>query len=198
MNVCPQGIDIRNGFQLECIACARCVDACDGVMTKLGHRTLIEYTTTAAQQGRRARHLRPRTIGYAALLCAIAGAASFKLLQRVPFEASVMRMPGTLYTVDPDGFVRNTYLLRVANNAADRAALDFAITIDGLAGASAVVPPISLASTESRQVPVIVRMPPAAATQRSLPLQVRIKAAVGERVLHTTFETGGQGADVGA
>ncbi|HEX6558336.1 MAG TPA: cytochrome c oxidase accessory protein CcoG, partial [Longimicrobiales bacterium] len=132
VSVCPQGIDIRNGFQLECIACARCVDACTGVMHKVGHQTLIAYTTTAAQQGEPHRRLRARTIVYGGLLSGIAAAAVFLLLARVPFEASVARIPGSLYTIDPDGYVRNTYLLRIANNAAAARPVTFAVTADGL------------------------------------------------------------------
>ena len=191
-SVCPQGIDIRNGFQLECIACARCVDACTGVMGKVGHETLISYTTHAQQQQQQPRRIRPRTVAYAAMLSGIAAVATLMLFTRVPFEASVARMPGSLYSIDPDGYVRNTYLLRIANNDAKTAQAAFNVSIEGLAQAEIVAPQIQLASMESRIVPLIVRMPPTGTFDRTYPLRVRVSAPVGERVIETTFKSGGR------
>jgi cytochrome c oxidase accessory protein FixG len=198
VSVCPQGIDIRNGFQLECVACARCVDACTGVMHKVNHPTLISYTTMAAQQGTHAKRLRARSVAYAALLTGIAATIGFLLLTRVPFEASVTRAPGTLYTLDADGYVRNTYLLRVANSAAGGKTVAFAVNIEGIPGAELTIAAVGLAATESRVVPLVVRVPASAVGQRTVPLRLRVTAAaLGERVLNTTFKAGGH-FDAGA
>lgn len=191
-SVCPQGIDIRNGFQLECIACARCVDACTGVMGKVGHQTLISYTTHAEQQQQQRRRIRPRTVAYAAMLSGIAAVATLMLFTRVPFEASVARMPGSLYSIDPDGYVRNTYLLRIANNDTKTEQAAFNVSIEGLEQAEVVAPEIQLASMESRIIPLIVRMPPTSTFDRTYPLRVRVTAPVGERVIETTFKSGGR------
>jgi cytochrome c oxidase accessory protein FixG len=191
-SVCPQGIDIRNGFQLECIACARCVDACTGVMGKVGHETLIAYTTHAEQQGLQRHRIRPRTVAYAAMLSGIAAVATLMLFTRVPFEASVARMPGSLYSIDPDGYVRNTYLLRIANNDAKTEHAAFNVSIEGLEQAEVVAPEIQLASMESRIIPLIVRMPPTSTFDRTYPLRVRVSAPLGERVIETTFKSGGR------
>lgn len=191
-SVCPQGIDIRNGFQLECIACARCVDACAGVMGKVGHESLISYTTHAEQQQQQRRRIRPRTVAYAAMLSGIAAVATLMLFTRVPFEASVARMPGSLYSIDPDGYVRNTYLLRIANNDAKTEQAAFNVSIEGLEQAEVVAPEIQLASMESRIIPLIVRMPPTSTFDRTYPLRVRVTAPVGERVIETTFKSGGR------
>jgi cytochrome c oxidase accessory protein FixG len=195
--VCPQGIDIRNGFQLECVGCAACVDACTSVMTKLGHRTLIDYDTLARVQGRPRRVLRPRTIAYAALLATLVATGITLLARRVPFEASVARAPGSLYTVDGDGWVRNTYLLRIANNAPEDDSVRFQVSVEGLADAEVTVTPLALAREEGRMVPLVVRMPPESVHARTLPMRVRIAAPMGERVLDTTFKTGG-GPDAGS
>ena len=197
VSACPQGIDIRNGFQLECVGCAACVDACTSVMTKLGHPTLIAYDTLARVQGRPSRRLRPRTIAYAALLAALVVSGFTLVAGRVPFEASVARAPGSLYTVDPDGWVRNTYLLRIANNASQDTPVDFDVSVEGLDLAEVVVAPVSLAREEGRMVPMVVRMPPGSVHARTLDLRVRVAADVGERVLDTTFKTGGDSADTG-
>ena len=194
VSVCPQGIDIRNGFQLECIACARCVDACTGVMGKVGHETLISYTTTAQQHGYQPRRVRPRTVAYAAMLSGIAAVAILMLFTRVPFEASVARVPGSLYSVDPDGYVRNTYLLRIANNDAQAGQAAFRVSVEGPEQAQVVAPTIELASMESRIIPLVVRIPPTSAFDRTYPLRVRVSAGTGERVMETTFKSGGRDA----
>lgn len=191
---CPAGIDIRRGFQLECIGCARCVDACTDVMGRFGHESLVRYGNLAALQGRRTRFWRPRTIGYAALLAGLTVALSTLLLLRVPFDASVARAPGSTFAVDPDGYVRNTYLLRISNNLPGEP-VTFTVGVEGLDGAEITTPLLELEATEGRMVPLIVRLPPSRATQRSLPLKMRIGSSrAGERVLDTTFMTAGGSA----
>ncbi len=190
VNVCPQGIDIRDGFQLECIGCAACIDACTSVMGRLGHRSLIEYGSLASLAGRESRLLRPRTVVYAALLAALAVTAMGLLAVRVPFEASVSRAPGSLFTVDPDGYVRNTYFLRLANNAAAPDSLHFDVHVEGLRGAQVTAPELALAPRQDAIVPLIVRLPAKHLEARTLPMTVRIDAAAGRKVLKPTFETG--------
>jgi cytochrome c oxidase accessory protein FixG len=191
VNVCPQGIDIRNGFQLECIGCAACVDACAGVMARFGHETLVDYGSLASLAGRPARLLRGRTVAYGGLLLALAATAMALLVARVPFEASVSRAPGSLFTMDGDGYVRNTYFLRLANNAARPDSLRFAVSVEGLAGADVTAPQVSLAPRQDELLPLIVRIRASASTPRTLPMRVRVAAPTGQRVLTTTFETGG-------
>lgn len=185
---CPQGIDIRNGFQLECVGCARCIDACTGVMDKLGHESLIGYSNLAALAGKRTRFWRPRTIAYAALLAGLMLTMSALLIVRVPFEAAVTRAPGTLYTVDADGYVRNTYLLRLSNNSAQQA-MSFTVEVEGLPGAEVVAPKLELQPTEDRVVALVVRVPLAESVKRTVAVIVRVRSAAGERALRTTFKT---------
>ncbi len=190
---CPQGIDIRQGFQLECITCARCIDACTDVMGRFGHESLIQYGSLAKLAGRRTRFWRPRTVAYAAVLSTILLAGTALVNLRVPFEASVTRAPGSLYTVDADGWVRNTYLLRLANNQPDRM-LSFDVSVDGLVDAQVVTPRVELLPEEGRVVPLVVRLPAASASARTLPLRVRVATGTGTRLLETTFKTAGEGA----
>lgn len=188
--VCPQGIDIRDGFQLECIQCARCVDACQSVMEPLGHETLVRYSSIAVDEGRTLRAVRPRTVVYGGLLTALAAAATILLLARVPFEATVNRAPGSSFVVDADGWVRNTYLLKITNNDAETASATYDVTLDGLSGAEVITDPVDLASTETRTVPLIVRVPPGeAAAARSLPFDVRVASSQGEVFVPATFLT---------
>jgi cytochrome c oxidase accessory protein FixG len=188
--VCPQGIDIRDGFQLECIQCARCIDACVSVMDKLGHRTLVEYTSLAEGEGRRVRRLRPRTVIYGSLLASLVVFGGVLMGQRVPFEATVNRVPGSLFTVDPDGLVRNTYLLKITNNNPDDEPVDFAVTVEGLQGAEVLAQDARLGANETVTLPLIVRLPQDEARPRTLPMDVRIVTPDGELLVPATFKSG--------
>jgi len=188
--VCPQGIDIRNGFQLECIACARCIDACDIVMEKLGHRTLIQWTSVARARGAR-RRLRPRTVLYAGILSGLAAAAVLLMVARAPFDAAVQRAPGSLFTLDPDGYVRNTYLLRVTNKLASPDPVSFHVRVEGVPPEDVIVGDLSLATTESRTVPLVIRMKARPDLPRTIPIQVHVASPSRDMALDATFKTEG-------
>jgi cytochrome c oxidase accessory protein FixG len=196
--VCPQGIDIRNGFQLECIACARCVDACEDVMGRLGHDSLISYSTVASAQHRGRHAIRPRTVVYATLLTGLAAAFVFMVHSRAPFEATVNRAPGTLFTMDQDGYVRNTYILRITNNDPSVTPLPFVVTVEGIADAQVVSENVRLGSTESAAVPLVIRLRATPTMARTIPLRVRVASPAYAKVLETTFKTSGELAAVAA
>jgi len=187
--VCPQGIDIRNGFQLECIACGACIDACDDVLGRLGHEGLIRYDSIAKQQGKKTRLLRPRTVAYGGLLGGLAVAATAVLMARAPFESTVARAPGSLFTVDADGWLRNTYLMRITNNDPATTQMSYTVTIDGLKGAQVTVPDIRLGSAESRTFPLVIRVPPGDDLPRAVPFHVLVNGPDGSLVLNATFQT---------
>ncbi|MBW8782639.1 MAG: cytochrome c oxidase accessory protein CcoG [Verrucomicrobia bacterium] len=115
VQVCPTGIDIRQGLQIECIGCAACIDACDDVMTRVGRpRGLIRYDSLTAFAGGVTRWLRPRTLVYAALLLAGAAVAAWALSTVRPANIGVTRMTGAPYFVDART-VRNQFLVRLVN-----------------------------------------------------------------------------------
>jgi len=115
VQVCPVGIDIRNGLQYECIACGACIDACDDVMDKMGYeKGLIRYTTQNAIDGKPTRVLRPRIIVYAVLLTTLVAAWAWGIGHRSAFIADVLRDRNALYRVVGDG-VENGYTLKLAN-----------------------------------------------------------------------------------
>ncbi len=120
--VCPMGIDIRNGSQLECIQCALCIDACDEIMTKVGRPTgLIAYTTehnlASASAGPRDgfKILRPRTILYTAVISAICGLMAWSLLNRADLDISVLPDRNPQFVALSDGGVRNGYTIKLVN-----------------------------------------------------------------------------------
>ena len=115
VQVCPTGIDIRNGLQLECIGCAACVDACDDIMTKLNRPTgLVRYDSHVGLHGGKTKFVRPRILFYTLLLFIGAGAFTFSAMRITPLRASAVRMVGAPFYV-ADGVLRNQFLIRVIN-----------------------------------------------------------------------------------
>ena len=115
VQVCPVGIDIRNGLQYECIACGACIDACDDVMDKMGMpRGLIRYTTQQALDGHSGRVLRPRIFVYGALLTALVAAWTWGVFNRSPLIADVLRDRNALYQQQGDR-TANGYTLKLVN-----------------------------------------------------------------------------------
>lgn len=115
VQVCPTGIDIRQGLQMECVGCTACIDACDDVMTRLKRPTgLIRYDSQTAFAGGRTRWLRPRTVLYGVLLLAGASVALWAVSTIRPANLGVTRITGAPYIVSDD-FVRNQFLVRVVN-----------------------------------------------------------------------------------
>jgi cytochrome c oxidase accessory protein FixG len=117
VQVCPTGIDIRNGLQYECIACGACIDACDEVMDKMGYpRGLIRYSTQNAIDGKSTKVARPRIIVYGLLLLGLCGAWAWGVTHRSELIADVLRDRNALYRETADG-VANDYTLKLVNKS---------------------------------------------------------------------------------
>ncbi len=158
--VCPTGIDIRQGLQMECIGCAACIDACDDVMTRLGRvRGLIRYDSLTGLAGKPTRWLRPRTAVYGALLLAGMTMAAWSFSGVRPAVLSVTRMVGSPYFVS-GGVVRDQFLVRLTNKRGEPAALTLSVqglpagaTTAGLGG------PVQIAPLGEEVRPLIVEIP---------------------------------------
>jgi cytochrome c oxidase accessory protein FixG len=163
VQVCPTGIDIRNGLQYECIGCGACVDACNLVMDKIGApRGLVRYWTDHAMKFRWTsaqilRHaFRPRVLIYSAILLTIVAVFFATLLTRTPLKMDVIRDRGSLGREVEDGMIENVYRLQIMNT--DEAPHRYKLTVEGIPsihiqGSNEV----ALSSTESRAVPISVR-----------------------------------------
>jgi cytochrome c oxidase accessory protein FixG len=157
VQVCPTGIDIRHGLQIECIACAACVDACDSVMDKVGSpRGLIRYTTQHALDHKPSRLLRPRVLIYGTLLALLITGFVVALMLRSPVSLDVLRDRNSLYRLTDDGKVDNVYTLRILNKA--ETAQRFRIEAHG-ASALTLLPQkeYTVASGEVYSLPLRVR-----------------------------------------
>ncbi|MDX5593216.1 cytochrome c oxidase accessory protein CcoG [Pseudovibrio sp. SPO723] len=132
--VCPTGVDIRKGSQLECIQCGLCIDACDNIMTKVGKPTgLIAYDTDINMDRREQgldpiyRFVRPRTIIYVGIIVIAAGIMLYTLINRQMMDLSVVHDRNPLYVTQNEGVVRNGYTLRLLNK--ESSAQDFTLMV---------------------------------------------------------------------
>ena len=163
VQVCPTGIDIRNGLQYECIGCAACVDACNGVMEKVKKPAgLIRYATENAlakgwdtAQVRR-RLMRPRVLVYTAVLGLLVAAMTTSLALRTPLKVDVIRDRGSMGREAEDGRIENVYRLQIMNTSETQR--QFRLEVGGMAGAGIVeASVVALDGASTRAVPVRVR-----------------------------------------
>ncbi len=170
--VCPMGIDIRDGTQLECITCALCIDACNGIMDKIGKpHGLIAYDTYRSLQsekkggGLQLRLLRPRTMLYAGMIAVVGTIVAFALMSKTVLELNVIAERNPLFVQLSDGGVRNTYTVKILNK--QYKPHTFALTIEGLPGAQLSVlgqeadsnPKITVVPDDLREVRAYVTLP---------------------------------------
>ena len=120
VQVCPTGIDIRDGLQMECIGCAACIDVCDSIMDKMGYaRGLVSYTSEHQLQGGKTHLLRPRLIGYSAVLLVMIAALVVALIERPMVSLDVTKDRG-MFRENSQGLIENIYSLKVINKTQQR------------------------------------------------------------------------------
>jgi len=194
VQVCPTGIDIRNGLQYECIACGACIDGCDQVMDKMGYpRGLIRYSTENAMQGKYpeeptalrkiASHLlRPRVLIYSAILATVVVAMTASLAMRVPVKLNVLKDRANLVREASDGWVENVYRLQIMNTA--ESGHRFQVSVRGLPDVRLVseTPVVTVAGASSVVVPVSVQVDPAAVAPGSHRIDFEVRAVDNERL----------------
>jgi cytochrome c oxidase accessory protein FixG len=179
VQVCPTGIDIREGLQYQCIGCAACVDVCDQVMDKMDYpRGLIRYTTENAMEGKPTRLLRPRMVLYGLLLLVLLAGLAYGISIRNPVGIDVIRDRNVLYRELPDGRVENVYTLKLLNKSDSVQA--YHLEIHGLEGAELFVDramPIDVPAGGVVELPARVRLDPAvlAAPTAELTFAVRVE-----------------------
>ena len=181
VQVCPAGIDIRDGLQHECIGCAACIDACDEVMDKMAYpRGLIRYTTENALNGLYpesailSRLRRPRVVLYSLLLLLVSGAAITSFSLRKPFKVDVMRDRASLVQETGEGLLENSYQLNVINTTSQDQ--QFSISVSGLSGIAIAKPTLlSIRAADSKSLGVRVVVDPQAAGPGSHPIVFRVQ-----------------------
>jgi cytochrome c oxidase accessory protein FixG len=188
VQVCPTGIDIREGLQYECIGCAACIDGCNQVMTKVGKpQKLIRYSTLQAMEGKPTRVLRPRVLVYAAILASIATAAAASLYLRTPLKVDVIRDRAAIAREVEGGLIENVYRLQIMNTTEEARA--FTVTVRGLPDIHVWgEPTVGVPAATSRMVPIKVRAAPAASGTHPIEFEVRALGVEGVAVTeHSVF-----------
>jgi cytochrome c oxidase accessory protein FixG len=177
VQVCPTGIDIRNGLQYECIGCAACIDACDGVMEKMGYpKGLIKYTTENSIEGKKTHVFRPRIIVYSLILMGITLATAVSIGSRSPLELDVIRDRNSLFRETDDGMIENIYTLKIINK--DIVEHEYQISASG-------IPELKLLSGKTRiaagagqvvDIPVRIVVDPEYLKVRSTEVEIHLEA----------------------
>ncbi len=186
VQVCPTGIDIRNGLQYECIGCGACIDVCDEVMDKVGYpRGLVKYSTqngmakgwTREQMVRHA--FRPRVLVYSSFLAVITLAVFVSLFLRTPLKVDVIRDRGALARMVEQGRIENVFRLQIMN--ATESPQRYQISVDGLEGVMiASETEVDVLSTEVRSAAVRVQIPPNAAPAGSHPIRFTVRSTAAD------------------
>jgi cytochrome c oxidase accessory protein FixG len=146
VQVCPTGIDIRNGLQMSCISCALCIDACDTIMDKLEWpRGLIRYASENEMEGRKTHFFTLKNIAYALVLLAAIGGLVWSVINQSQLSMSVTQVRNPLYVMLSDGRIQNSYDIKLNNKSEKTITLN--LTIEGLPGAT-----LDLGKIESLQL----------------------------------------------
>mgnify|MGYP002072600217 CR=1 FL=1 len=176
VQVCPTGIDIRDGLQIECVACAQCIDACDAVMDKIKRpRGLIRYDSQAAMAGAAARLVRPRVVIYGALIVGLLSLLSYLIATKAPTDVTVLRALGRPYVIQDDGTVFNDLRVKITN----RTDAPQTYRIDPIAGGGEVtlkptIESFTLVPGEVRTEPVHVVAPRAGFSGGIRDIEIRV------------------------
>jgi len=176
VEVCPTGIDIRNGTQLECVSCTACMDACDSVMTKI-HKPLglIRYASEEQIVTGNGFSYSARMKAYTAFFVVLFGVFATLLAMRKDLQASVLRTPGTTFVQEQDGKVANFFLLKLTNKTFHD--MDVKVAIEGIpARVQLLDDRIRIKGGEHQSLPLIVHMLQADIKENTMPFRVLVSA----------------------
>ena len=175
VQVCPTGIDIRDGLQYECIGCAACIDACDQVMLRVGSPTgLIRYSTENEMEGKSTKIIRPRIVVYSLLLTLFCSLFLYALISRVPLKLDVIRDRKALATQTLDQRLENVYTLKVINMV--DAPQSYEVLVDGIDGIAIKGAPkiVNVAAGQVADVGVRVSVATDAVKTMSTPIEFTV------------------------
>ncbi|MGB0713476.1 MAG: cytochrome c oxidase accessory protein CcoG [Gammaproteobacteria bacterium] len=177
VQVCPTGIDIRDGLQYQCIGCAACIDACDEVMDKMGYpKGLVRYTTQHALDGTQTHVIRPRMLVYATILVVITAGVFWSILNRTPLQLDVIRDRNSLFRETFTGTVENVYVLKLINM--DEKSHRYEITASGVEGMKLKLDKneLTIASGDVLDLPARIEADPENLSARSTEISFEVRA----------------------
>lgn len=174
VTVCPTGIDIRDGTQMECVNCTACIDACDAVMDKIKRpRGLVRFASLNGIERGEPLRVTPRIMGYVVVLLALIGLWAFLVFTRSDVQATMLRAPGSMFQMMPDGHLSNLYTVKVVNKTSREIPVELKLeNITGdlqLMGGSIVLPPQQLAENS-----VLIDLDPALVIGGNIPIEIGV------------------------
>jgi cytochrome c oxidase accessory protein FixG len=159
VRVCPTGIDIRNGTQMECVNCTACIDACDEVMSKIGRPAgLIRLASLNGIEKNEVLRVTPRIVGYCVILLLLGAGLITLLLTRSEVDVTLLRAPGALFQQTPDGKISNLYLLKLTNKTHHDKAVE--LKLENIEGSLAVLGELNLPAEKQTEASVLVEIAP--------------------------------------
>ncbi len=176
VDVCPTGIDIRNGIQLECVNCTACIDACDYVMEKV-HRPkgLIRYDSLNGIEKKTKFKFTPRMIGYSIVLTVLVGLLGYLLATRTDFSINILRTPGLLFQEQPDNKLSNLYDINLVNKTFKD--VPFKIKLENIKGEIKIVGnDLNLKSQEIDDAKFLIILPKDEIKTMSTPIKIGVYA----------------------
>ncbi len=187
VQVCPTGIDIRNGLQMECVACTACIDACDAVMDKVGRpKRLIGFYSTDEIEGKQKESTNMRSIAYTIVLVALIGVFGWLVFSRSEIDGTLLRAKGSTYLVRDDGTISNLYTLVLLNKS--NGAMEFELRPEHPSVDIQVVNNISRLEKGGRAEMSFFLLAPSGAMD-TYKTNVRVHVVSGERVVETLKTT---------
>ena len=177
VTVCPTGIDIRNGTQMECVNCTACIDACDEVMTKIGRpRGLIRFASLNGIEKGEPVRVTPRITGYCLILLALSAGLVTLLLTRSDVDVTLLRAPGALFQSTPEGRISNLYLLKMTNKSRREMPVELKLeNIDG--GLTVLGGQLNVPAEKQTEASVLVEIAPDNLASGNTPVRVAVYSA---------------------
>jgi cytochrome c oxidase accessory protein FixG len=174
-HTCPTGIDVRNGLQMECVACTQCIDACNAVMARLGKPPgLIRLSSQARIAGEKGRWIRPRVVLYPTLICVLLTAFVVVLAGKQPADVTLLRGLGMPYMEIEEGRIRNQIRVKIKNRSGADAQYQVELAGNGPATLFAAENPIPIAAGRSRTESVLLSVPREAFVDGKLDVTLRV------------------------
>lgn len=172
--VCPTGIDIRNGTQMECVNCTACIDACDEVMDRIRRpRGLIRFASLNGIETGDKLRVTPRIVGYCAVLLLLGAGLAALLLTRSDVDATLLRAPGALFQTTPEGRISNLYLLKLTNKTHHQLAVD--LKLEDIAGTLKVLGgELNLPAEKQTDASVLIEVAPDQLHAANTPIRVGV------------------------
>lgn len=174
VRVCPTGIDIRNGTQLECVNCTACIDACDAIMTSV-HKPagLIRFASENHIANSEKPRINARIIAYSSVLALLISVLAFMLVTRDPVDVTILRASGSIYQKLPDGRLGNVYNIKMANKT--RKEMPITLTLENVKGEIMVIgDSLKVAAEGYKTQPFIIKVDPRDLNKRRTELKIGV------------------------